>query len=35
MIDYDEAGRLIIARAKQVDEIPETCYNCNSNDVRV
>jgi len=24
MADYDEAGRLIISRAKQLDKIPET-----------
>ena len=35
MADYDEAGRLIISRAKQLDKIPETCYGCNSDDLQM
>ncbi len=29
MADYDEGGRLVICRAKQLEQIPEICYNCN------
>ena len=35
MADYDESGRLIISRAKQLDKIPETCYSCNSDDLQM
>ena len=35
MTDYDEDGRLIICRAKQLDKIPEICYNCNSDDLQM
>jgi len=34
MADYNESGRLIISRAKQLDKIPETSYNCNSDDLQ-
>jgi predicted metal-dependent phosphotriesterase family hydrolase len=35
MADYDEAGRLIISRARQLEQIPEICYSCNSDDLKM
>lgn len=35
MTDYDEDGRLIICRAKQLDKIPEICYHCDSDDLQM
>jgi len=35
MADYDEAGRLIISRARQLEQIPEICYHCDSDDLQM
>jgi len=35
MTEYDEDGRLIISRAKQLEQIPEICYHCNSDDLQM
>ena len=34
MADCDPNGRLLICRAKQLDEIPSRCHNCNSDDLQ-
>jgi len=34
MTDYDPDGRLLICRAKQLDEIPSRCHNCDGDDLQ-
>jgi len=33
MADYDPDGRILIYRAKQLEQIPEICHNCSSDDL--
>ena len=34
MADYDPDGRLLICRAKQLDEKPTRCHNCDSEEIQ-
>ena len=33
MADYDPDGRILICRAKQLEQIPTECHNCDGDDL--
>jgi len=33
MVDYDPDGRILICRAKQLEQIPTVCHNCDGDDL--
>ena len=33
MADYDVDGRILICKAKQLDEIPTKCHNCGDEEI--